>query len=76
MAENIEHLMLEQFRLIRSDIALLRDEVRGLKTEMVAVRMHVRGNELDVDTHRDSIAKLQSRVDRIERRLELVDDKN
>ena len=73
MTDKIENLMLEHFRIIRSEIAGLRDEMRSLKTEMVAVRLHVRGIEVQQDAHHDDIASLKLRLDRVERRLELVD---
>ena len=76
MNEKVENLVLEQLRQMRSKIDQVYDVVQTLNVEMHAFRHHLRGNELDIDTHRDSIAKLQSRVDRIEKRLELVDDKN
>ena len=76
MNEKVENLVLEQLRQMRSKMDQVYDAVQTLNVEMHAFRHHLRGNELDIDTHRDSIAKLQSRVDRIEKRLELVDDKN
>jgi predicted nucleic acid-binding Zn-ribbon protein len=75
MNDKIESLVLEQLRAMRSRIDQVYDAVQTLNVEMHAFRHHLRGNELDIDTHRDSIAKLQSRVDRIEKRLELVDEK-
>lgn len=76
MNEKVENLVLEQLRQMRSKMDQVYDAVQTLNIEMHAFRHHLRGNELDIDTHRDSIAKLRSRIDRIERRLELVDDKN
>jgi hypothetical protein len=68
-----DNLVLEQLRAIRRDIARLADDVRGLKTEMIAVRMHGLGTEtLQANDHAD-IAHLKDRVDRIETRLGLVD---
>jgi predicted nucleic acid-binding Zn-ribbon protein len=75
MNDKVESLVLEQLRHMRSRIDQVYDAVQTLNVEMHAFRHHLRGNELDIDTHRDSIAKLQSRVDRIEKRLELVDEK-
>jgi predicted phage tail protein len=79
MNDKVENLVLEQLRHMRSKIDQVYDAVQTLNVEMHAFRHHLRGNELDIDididTHRDSIVKLQSRVDRIEKRLELVDEK-
>lgn len=71
MADNIEHLMLEQFRRLDAKVDTMLDMIREMNVEMHAFRHHIRGNELDIDAHRNAIARLQSRVDRIERRLDL-----
>jgi len=68
-----DNLVLEHLRAIRAEVAKMVDEVRGLRTEMTSMRQHMTGvftlQELD---HTD-IAALKARVDRIEKRLELVD---
>lgn len=74
MADNIEHLMLEQFRHVRADIANMKEMIRELNREMHAFRHHVRGNELDIEANRNSLFGLQSRMERVERRLELSGD--
>jgi hypothetical protein len=69
----VENLMLEHLRAIRGDTAKMAEDIRGLRTEMTSMRQHMAGvvtlQELD---HTD-IASLKVRLDRIERRLELVD---
>ena len=69
----VENLMLEHLRAIRADTAKMAEDIRGLRTEMTSMRQHMAGvvtlQELD---HTD-IASLKVRLDRIERRLELVD---
>lgn len=75
MNEKVENLVLEQLRAIRGDIARMADDMRGLRTEMLAVRHHARGTELQQDVHHEDIASMKVRLDRIEKRLELVDDK-
>jgi ribosomal protein S15P/S13E len=74
MPDNIEHLMLEQFRLIRDRLDIISVQITELYREMHAFRHHVRGNELDIDANKNLLAHLTGRVDRIERRLELSDD--
>ena len=73
MTENVNNLVLEQLSAIRGDIARLSDDMRGLRTEMMSVRHHVRGLELSQDVHHGDIASMKDRLDRIEKRLELVD---
>ena len=69
MTAEVENLMLEHLRAIRADTAKMAEDIRGLRTEMTSMRQHMGLQELD---HTD-IASLKVRLDRIERRLELVD---
>lgn len=71
--ENLSNLMLEQFRLIRKQIDDLRDEVRGYKAEMIAMRHVQRGFDIRQEHHTEDLVSLHVRVDRIERRLALTD---
>ena len=73
MNEKIENLVLEQPRAIRADIGRLFDEMRSLKAEMISVKLHTRGIEVQQDADHTDIATRKTRVDRIERRLELAD---
>ena len=54
-------------------MARMGEDMRGLRTEMVSVRHHVRGLELSQDADHDAIASVKARLDRIEKRLELAD---
>lgn len=73
MNDKIENPVLEQLRHIRGDIAKLTEEVREIKTTMLATRHQQRGMELTLDTHSDSLEGIKRRLERIERRLDLVD---
>ena len=73
MTDTVNNLVLEQLRALRGDIARLSDDVRGLRTEMMSVRHHVRGIELSQDVDHGDIASMKVRLDRIEKRLELAD---
>ncbi len=75
MTDSTDNIVLEHLRAIRSDIARLGDEMRGLRTEMMAVRHHVRGLELSQDVDHNDVISIKERLDRIEKRLELVDEK-
>ena len=74
MNEKVENLVLEQLRLIRTDIGKLAEDVRSIKTEPTAMRHHQRGFETAQDGHYEDIAVIKVRLDRIERRLELADE--
>ena len=71
--DNISHLMLEQFRLIRTQIDRVYEEVRALKVDVLSLRHSGRSRDLILDQDHDDVAALKIRVDRIERRLELTD---
>ena len=58
MTAEVENLMLEHLRAIRADTAKMAEDIRGLRTEMTSMRQHMEG---------------VVRLDRIEKRLELVD---
>jgi chromosome segregation ATPase len=73
MSDSIEHLMLEQFRKLDDKVDRLTEMMREMNVEMHAFRHHVRGNELDIDANRTTVTRLQNRIERIERRLELAD---
>lgn len=72
MTDNVENLVLEQLRLVRGQNDKILDELRGIRVEITAMRHHVRGLEISQDAHHDDIASMKARLDRIERRLELV----
>lgn len=69
----VENLMLEHLRVIRADIARVKEDVAGLRTEMTAMRHHMAGMFTMQEHQHGEIATLRDRVDRIERRLELTD---
>ena len=73
MNEKVENLILEQLRAIRGDIAHIKADIQGLKTEMNAIRLHVRGVETLQDHDHGDIAAIKLRLERIEKRLELAD---
>jgi hemoglobin-like flavoprotein len=77
MTDNTENLVLELLRQMRNDMASLRSEVRdgfnrvdlrlGLVEQALSSMLAVSASD------RDELRSLKSRVERIERRLELLD---
>jgi hypothetical protein len=68
-----ESLVLEILKRLQAEFALMREDVRGVRAEMIAFRQHMGGllsHEVTQDT---DIASIRLRLDRIERRLDLVD---
>ena len=72
MAEPAD-IMLEHLRAIRGDIAGMKDDMRGMRAEMTAIRQHLAGVVTLQEHDHGDIAALKVRVDRIEKRLDLVD---
>jgi hypothetical protein len=70
---DVENLVLKHLRAIRADMAKMADSMRTLSAEMTAMRQHMAGVVTIQEHDHGDIASLKVRVDRIERRLELVD---
>ena len=73
MSEHTDNLVLELLRQMRADIAAIKDEMSLMRTEMRLMRQHMAAIMGTQVLHDEEIATLKVRVDRIERRLELVD---
>jgi non-ribosomal peptide synthetase component E (peptide arylation enzyme) len=73
MNERVEHLMLEHLRAIRADMPSMKEEMSGMRSEMIVMRQHMAGLLGAQALHDGGIAGLKARIDRIERRLDLVE---
>jgi tetrahydromethanopterin S-methyltransferase subunit G len=72
MTEQVENLILEYLKAIRVDIALIKARLDDLTARVTSLENHVAiivGDILRMNTRFDH---LEMRIDRIERRLELV----
>ena len=69
-----DNIVLEQLRAIRRDIARLADDVRGLRDDKIAFRLHVSAMGVTQERDHAEIAQLKDRMDRVETRLGLVDE--
>jgi uncharacterized protein involved in exopolysaccharide biosynthesis len=85
MTDNIEHLILEQFRAMRNQIAGLQREmlnefadvkhrINRLETSLAGIRRDEAGQAEDIASQQAFIDGLVERIQRIERRLDLHDD--
>ncbi len=80
MTDNVENLILEHLRAIRSDIGGIKDDVREIKQRLTSLEVAVAGLRRDnsnlygdvIDQHA-RYDRLVERVERIERRLNLAD---
>jgi hypothetical protein len=60
-------------RAIRGDIGKLVNEMQTMRVEMTAVRQHMAGMMTIQEHDHVDIAGIKTRLDRIEKRLELAD---
>ena len=74
MNEKVENLILEHLRPMRGDISGIRDDISTLRAEMTSVRQHL-GGVISLQEHdHGDIATIKTKLDRVEERLDLVDD--
>ena len=74
MADKVENLMLEQLRAIRGDMARMADSMRSMQVEMTSLRQHLSGVVTLQEHDHGDLAAIKTRLERIERRLELADE--
>ena len=72
MAE-ADNLMLDHPRAIRGDMAKMADRMETMSAEMTAIRQHLAGIVTIQEHDHGDIASIKTRLDRIEKRLELAD---
>lgn len=72
MAENVTNeLLLETLKAIQTKIAKVADDITDLKTDMRGIKGHMAAFMQSEVAQDGSLASIQARLDRIERRLEL-----
>ena len=68
-----ENLVLEHLRAIRGEMTKMTDWMHTMSVEMTAIRQHLAGVVTIQEHDHGDIAGIKDRLDRIERRLDLVD---
>lgn len=68
-----DNLILEHLKAIRKDIAVMADRMDTIAAEMMAMRQHSAGALTLQDHDHADLAAIKSRLDRVERRLEIID---
>lgn len=74
MMDEVGNLVLEHLKALRGEVRNIRDEQRSMRAELTAIRLDVRATTTLVEQVLEDVATI--RLDRIERRLELVDAPN
>ena len=73
MTDDVENLVLEHLKRIQGEIVGLKDEIRGTRAEVTALRHQVTAAHVLVEQALEDIAGVKVRLDRIERRLDMVE---
>jgi hypothetical protein len=68
-----DNLVLEQLRVVRGDLGKLFNEMQTMRVEMTAMRQHMAGMLTIQEHDHVDLAGIKSRLDRIEKRLELAE---
>ena len=73
MNEKVENLILEHLRAMRGDMAKMAERVDTISAEILIIRQHMAGLLGSQTLHDHEIAGMKVRLDRIEKRLDLVE---
>ena len=76
MSENVESLIIEHLKALRNDLAAFRQETRDelqiIKLRLNSVERGIAGTHDDSVTLQTRLDRVDGRIDRIEKRLELT----
>ena len=74
MADVTNELIYGVLQKLQEDVAATRPEVREIKSELTAIRGHIYAGHQDISNIYSMLARHDGRLERIERRLELVSE--
>jgi hypothetical protein len=73
MSDDVENLVLEYPRGMRADMSSIKDDIGTIKAELPIMRQHAAGIIGSQTLENAKVFGLEVRIERIERRLELID---
>jgi hypothetical protein len=73
MHDSTENLVLEILRRIQADVAILREDMRDVKTRLSSIEARLAHSGADYATQSLRIDRLEDRLERIEHRLDIHD---
>ena len=68
-----ENIVLEHLRALRADVNELKSGQREIIEQLVSARFREHAQENDINGHNRRLAHVEAEVERIKRRLDLVD---
>ncbi len=75
MTEETENVVLEILKRIQTDMSDMRDDISELKMRATALDEHMGGLIIQVSGNNNRLDRMDERLKRVERRLELSDVK-
>jgi hypothetical protein len=72
MTDELTNLVLEHLRLMRGDLSDLKESLRNLTTRFGVLEGHMAAFHVAEATQNSELDRVKQRLDRIERRLELI----
>ena len=69
-----DNIILEHLRAMRADIATLKDGQREIIEQIVQLRFREHAKDGEILGHHRRLSQVEADVERIKRRLELVDE--
>jgi hypothetical protein len=73
MNEEVENLILEHLRAMRTDISSMMEEMTGIRSEMRAMKQHMAAFMSHEATQDGDIAAVKLQLERIGKRLDIVE---
>jgi hypothetical protein len=73
MTEEVENLVLEHLKRIQGELTKVRDDQKTMYALQLAMQQTLNGHSTLLQQALEDIAGMKTRLDRIERRLDLVD---
>ncbi|MGE0213250.1 MAG: hypothetical protein AB7S41_16285 [Parvibaculaceae bacterium] len=74
MADATNELIYEVLKNVQERMTTLDEGQRAIHAELIAVRGHVHAVQVDINNIYERVAKMELRMDRIEKRLDLVSE--
>lgn len=68
-----ENIVLEHLRALRADVNELKSGQREILEQMLSQRRREHAQDTDLNSHNRRLAHVEAEVERIKRRLDLVD---
>ena len=76
MTDQTENLLQQILRRIQTEAADTRERISGLETRLSAIDSHLVALQLGINANTGELLQFRTRLERIERRLELREDQS